>query len=130
VEKPAAASRRTVLIADDHDLFAESLQAFLSTEEWVAVVGRAANGEEAARLCAELRPDIVLMDISMPVLNGFEAARRIRDETPETRVLFLTGSASPADVAEARAAGGAGYVTKDKLATELLDAIVATPPRA
>jgi DNA-binding NarL/FixJ family response regulator len=123
-------NRRRVLIADDHDLFAESLSAFLSTEERIAVVGRAANGEEAARLCAELRPDVVLMDISMPVLNGFEAAKLIQSETPGTRVLFLTGSASPADVAQARDAGGVGYVTKDKLATELVDAIVAAPPPA
>lgn len=125
--EPSAANGRTVLIADDHDLFAESLSAFLSTEDRISVVGRAANGEEAARLCAELRPDIVLMDISMPVLNGFEAAKLIRAETPGTRVLFLTGSASPADVAQARAAGGIGYVTKDKLATELVDAIKAAP---
>jgi two-component system nitrate/nitrite response regulator NarL len=114
------------LIADDHDLFAESLRAFLSTEECIDVVGRAANGREAAQLCAELKPDIVLMDISMPVLNGFEAAKLIRDESPGTRVLFLTGSASPADVAQARDAGGVGYVTKDKLATELIEAIVAS----
>jgi DNA-binding NarL/FixJ family response regulator len=126
----SAGSPCRVLIADDHDLFAESLAAFLSTEERIAVVGRASNGDEAVSLCAELRPDVVLMDISMPVVSGFEAARRIRDEVPGTRVLFLTGSASPADIAQARAAGGAGYVTKDKLATELVDAIVAAPAGA
>jgi DNA-binding NarL/FixJ family response regulator len=117
---------RTVLIADDHDLFAESIQAFLSTEERIAVVGRAANGEEAARMAAETRPNVVLMDISMPVMDGFAAAERIRDEMPGTCVLFLTGSTSPADVARARAAGGSGYVTKDRIASELVDAILAT----
>ena len=116
----------TVLIADDHDLFAQSVQAFLSTEESIAVVGRAANGAEAARLAADKRPDVVLMDISMPVLNGFDAAKRIRSEVPGTCVLFLTGSNSPADVARARAAGGSGYVTKDRIASELVDAILAT----
>ena len=126
----AVVDRRTVLIADDHDLFAESLGAFLSTEDRIDVVGRASNGYEAARMCAELRPDVVLMDISMPVLNGFDAAKLIRDCAPDTAVLFLTGSASPADVAQARAAGGVGYVTKDKLATELIDAIVSAPVRA
>ncbi|HSJ92812.1 MAG TPA: response regulator transcription factor [Gaiellaceae bacterium] len=126
----AVADRRTVLIADDHDLFAESLGAFLGTEERIEVVGRASNGDEAARMCAELRPDVVLMDISMPVLNGFDAAKLISDCAPDTAVLFLTGSASPADVAQARAAGGVGYVTKDKLATELIDAIVSAPVRA
>jgi DNA-binding NarL/FixJ family response regulator len=113
----------TVLIADDHDLFAASLEAFLGTEESIAVIGRAANGEEATRLAAETRPDIVLMDISMPLGDGFEAARKIRDTVPETAVLFLTGSNSPTDVAEARASGGAGYVTKDKIATDLVGAI-------
>jgi DNA-binding NarL/FixJ family response regulator len=118
-----AAGPITVLIADDHDLFAESLEAFLGTEETIAVVGRAANGEEATRLAAETRPDIVLMDISMPLGDGFEAARKIRDTLPETAVLFLTGSNAPADVAEARACGGAGYVTKDKIASDLVGAI-------
>jgi two-component system, NarL family, nitrate/nitrite response regulator NarL len=116
----------TVLIADDHDLFAESIQAFLSTEERIEVVGRAANGEEAAHAAVTLRPDVVLMDISMPVLDGFAAAERIRDELPGTSVLFLTGSNSPADVARARAVGGSGYVTKDRIASELVDAILAT----
>ena len=129
VDKVAAVGERgplTVLIADDHDLFAESIQAFLSTEERIAVVGRAANGEEAARMAAETRPNVVLMDISMPVMDGFAAAERIRDEMPGTCVLFLTGSNSPADVARARAAGGSGYVTKDRIASELVDAILAT----
>jgi DNA-binding NarL/FixJ family response regulator len=118
----------TVLIADDHDLFAESVQAFLSTERGIAVVGRAANGEEATRLAVEARPDIVLMDISMPVMDGFAAAEQIRHELPDTCVLFLTGSNSPADVARARASGGSGYVTKDRIASELVDAILETAP--
>jgi DNA-binding NarL/FixJ family response regulator len=113
----------TVLIADDHDLFAASLEAFLGTEEAIAVVGRASNGEEAMRLASETRPDVVLMDISMPLVDGFAAARTIRDELPETCVLFLTGSNAPTDVAEARASGGAGYVTNDKIATDLVGAI-------
>jgi DNA-binding NarL/FixJ family response regulator len=118
----------SVLIADDHDLFAESVRAFLSTESSIDVVGRAANGEEAARLAKTTQPDVVLMDISMPVMDGFAAARRIREELPGTCVLFLTGSNSPADVAQARAAGGSGYVTKDRIASELIEAIHAAAP--
>ena len=121
-------SRLEVLIADDHPLFAESIEAFLSSEDQIRVVGRASNGEEAARLAADKRPDVVLMDISMPVLDGFAAARRIRTESPETCVLFLTGSNSPADVAEARASGGSGFVTKERIASELVDAILASAP--
>jgi DNA-binding NarL/FixJ family response regulator len=115
--------RLSVLIADDHDLFAESLTAFLGTEPAIEVVGRAVNGDEAQRLAAQINPDVVLMDISMPIVDGITAARAIRDDSPGTRVLFLTGSNSPADVAAARAAGGVGYVTKDKIASELVEAI-------
>jgi DNA-binding NarL/FixJ family response regulator len=115
----------TVLIADDHDLFAESIEAFLGTEQRIDVIGRAANGEEAVQLADNLHPDVVLMDISMPVMDGFAAAARIRSALPQTCVLFLTGSNSPADVARAREAGGSGYVTKDRIASELVEAIVA-----
>ena len=115
----------TVLIADDHDLFAESIEAFLGTEQRIDVIGRAANGEEAVQLAGELHPDVVLMDISMPVMDGFAAAERIRRSLPETCVLFLTGSNSPADVSRAREAGGSGFVTKDRIASELVEAIVA-----
>jgi DNA-binding NarL/FixJ family response regulator len=115
--------RLSVLIADDHDLFAESLTAFLGTEPSIEVIGRAANGEEAQRLAAETKPDLILMDISMPIVDGISAARAIRAEAPDTRILFLTGSNSPADVAAARAAGGVGYVTKDRIASELVEAI-------
>jgi DNA-binding NarL/FixJ family response regulator len=117
-----------VLIADDHDLFAQSVEAFLSMEERIDIVGRAANGAEAARLATETQPDVVLMDISMPVMDGFEAAKAILEVAPDARVLFLTGSNAPADVAEARAAGGIGYVTKEKIASELVDAILAAAP--
>ena len=121
--------RINLLIADDHDLFADSLEAMLSTERRIRIIGRASNGEEAARLAATLKPDLVLMDISMPVMNGFAAARRIRDETPDTCVLFLTGSNTVSDVAEAQASGGSGYVTKDRIASDLVEAIYeAAPP--
>jgi DNA-binding NarL/FixJ family response regulator len=117
------APRLSVLIADDHDLFAESLTAFLGTEPTIEVVGRAADGSEAQRLTASIRPDVVLMDISMPVVDGIAAAEAIKEKSPRTRILFLTGSNSQADVAAARAAGGVGYVTKDKIASELVGAI-------
>jgi len=117
------AAPTTVLIADDHDLFAESLSAFLSTERGIEVVGRAANGEEALRLAEEVDPDVILMDISMPVMDGFDAARSIRGTHPNMCILFLTGSNAPTDIAAARDAGGSGYVTKDRIASELVDAI-------
>jgi DNA-binding NarL/FixJ family response regulator len=113
-----------VLIADDHRLFAEALEAILSGDERIAVVGQAGDGAEAVRLAADLRPDVVLMDISMPVMDGIEAASSIRAANGGTSILMLTGSNSRADVDRARQAGAAGYVTKDRIAAELIDAIV------
>jgi DNA-binding NarL/FixJ family response regulator len=116
-------SQLTVLIADDNGLFARALEALLDAEPSINIVGRALDGEEAARLAAELSPDVILMDLSMPRLDGFDATRRIRDQAPETAIVVLTGSRDEADVARARDAGAAGYVTKDRILGELVDAI-------
>jgi DNA-binding NarL/FixJ family response regulator len=122
------ASRRPkplrVLIADDHRLFAEALEAILTADERIEVVGQAADGGEAVELARKLGPDIVLMDVSMPVLDGFEATREIRAESEGVRVLMLTGSNSRDDVDRSREAGASGYVTKDRIASELVAAIV------
>ena len=113
-----------VLIADDHRLFAEALEAILGDDDRITVVGHAGDGADAVRLARELRPDVVLMDISMPVMDGIEAAAEIRETDGDARILMLTGSNSRADVDRARQAGAAGYVTKDRIASELIDAIV------
>ncbi|HEX2044873.1 MAG TPA: response regulator transcription factor [Gaiellaceae bacterium] len=113
----------TVLIADDSPLFAAALEAVLSGEDGIEVVGSAADGEEALRLAGELQPQVVLMDISMPVLDGFEATERIRAELPGVCVLMVTGSAADADVERAVEVGASAYVTKDRIAEELVDAI-------
>jgi len=113
----------TVLIADDHRLFAEALEAILSAEPEIEVVGRARNGEEAVAQALELRPDVILMDIAMPVVDGVEATKRIRKKHAGACVLMLTGSNSRTDVARAREAGAAGYVTKDRIAAQLIEAI-------
>jgi two-component system nitrate/nitrite response regulator NarL len=113
-----------VLIADDHRLFAEALEAILGSDERITVVGHAGDGREAVRLAQDLRPDVVLMDISMPVLDGIEAAKQIRTTDGDACILMLTGSNSRSDVDRARKAGAAGYVTKDRIAAELIDAIV------
>ena len=113
-----------VLIADDHVLFAEAHTAILLIDGRIDVVGRAADGETAVRLACELRPDVVLMDIAMPVLDGIAATEAIAAETPETRVVVLTGSDAPEDITRARAAGATGYVTKDQMAGDLVRAIL------
>jgi DNA-binding NarL/FixJ family response regulator len=112
-----------VLIVDDHRLFAEALRAILTSEDSIQVVGLAGSGDEAVRLSAELEPDIVLMDISMPGVDGFEATRRIVSERAGVHVLMVTGSDARQDIDAARAAGAAGYVTKDRIAAELIGAI-------
>jgi two-component system nitrate/nitrite response regulator NarL len=119
-----------VLIADDHRLFAEALEAILAGDARISVVGHASDGREAVRLAKQLHPDVVLMDISMPVLDGIEAAKKIRSEDSGAAVLMLTGSNSRTDVDRARKAGAAGYVTKDRIAAELIDAIVEISERA
>ena len=113
-----------VLVVDDHVLFAEALSAMLDAEPAVEVVGLATNGADAVEQAERLEPDVVLMDISMPGLDGFEATRRILAQRPATRVLIVTGSDASQDVAAAREAGAAGYVTKDQIGAELIDAIL------
>ena len=113
-----------VLIADDHLLFTEALEAILSVDERINIVGRARDGGEAVEFTRKLAPDLVLMDVSMPVLDGIEATREIRATGSDTAILMLTGSNSRSDVDSAREAGASGYVTKDRIASELVEAIV------
>src|SRR5262245_32496736 len=113
-----------VIIADDQRLFAEALAAILSTDGRISVVARAENGRGALDLAREHEPDVVLMDIAMPVMDGIQATRAIRDEVPRARVVMVTGSAATDDVSRARSAGASAYVTKDQIAGDLVRAIL------
>jgi DNA-binding NarL/FixJ family response regulator len=113
-----------VLIADDHRLFAEALEAILAGDDRIAVVGRAGDGRRAVELARELKPEVILMDVSMPLLDGVGATAAIRAAGGRARVLMLTGSNSRDDVDRSRSAGASGYVTKDRIASELVDAIL------
>jgi DNA-binding NarL/FixJ family response regulator len=113
-----------VLIADDHRMFAEALEAILAGDDRLEVVGHAGDGSEAVRAALNTRPDVILMDIAMPVMDGVQATKQIRKQWPTACVLVLTGSNSRSDVDRARDAGAAGYVTKERIAAELIDAIV------
>jgi len=113
-----------VLIADDHRMFAQALEAILATDNRLEVAGHAADGAEAVRLALKARPDVILMDIAMPLMDGLQATKQIRKQWPTACVLMLTGSNSRTDVDRAREAGAAGYVTKERIAAELIDAIL------
>ena len=113
-----------VLIVDDHRLFAEALELILTGDGRIEIAGHAATGEEAIEAAKSSQPDVVLMDIAMPVMDGLEATRRIAEEVPGTAILMLTGSNSRIDVDQAKQAGAAGYVTKDRIASELVGAIL------
>jgi DNA-binding NarL/FixJ family response regulator len=121
--------RIRVLIVDEQPMFAKSLEAILSYDERVEVVGRAADGREAVEYTASLDPDVVLMDISMPVMDGFEATRQIRATGSATSILVLTGSDSRADAVRARQAGADGFVVKGRITSDLIEAIVAAAQR-
>ncbi len=114
-----------VLIVDDHRLFAEALEAVLSSEARIEVVGRASDGGEAVELARTLRPDVVTLDISMPVLDGFEAAAEMERLQRPPAVLMLTGSNSSDDVDRARRAGAKAYITKDAISARVVGAILA-----
>jgi DNA-binding NarL/FixJ family response regulator len=122
--QPQAAPLR-VLIADDHPLFAEALTLTLGADSRLQVAGHAHNGQEAIDLASVLRPDVVLMDLNMPVLDGFEATKGVREVSPETQVVVVTASASPDDSAKALEAGASAYLRKGCFATELFKAIFA-----
>jgi NarL family two-component system response regulator LiaR len=112
-----------VLIADDHPLVRQGLVSFLSTVDGVDVVGEATDGEEATRLAADLAPDVVLMDLSMPNVDGIEATRRIVEASPSTKVVALTSFATDDKVFPAIRAGAAGYLLKEAEPSEVAEAI-------
>jgi len=114
-----------VLIADDHTLFREGLCSLLAGREEISVVGEAANGREAVSKAEQLGPDLVIVDISMPVLNGFEATTQIRRRCPGVKVLVLTMHEDPEFVRKILRAGAAGYLVKKSAASQLFDAIKA-----
>jgi two-component system, NarL family, response regulator LiaR len=112
-----------ILIADDHKVVRQGLRLFLRMDQQLEIVGEAKNGAEAVRLARELLPDLVLMDILMPVMDGIDATALIRRELPETEVLGLTSVLEDAAVIEIMRAGAIGYLLKDLDGDELCQAI-------
>lgn len=114
-----------VLLADDHKVVRQGLRMFLGLDPEIDVVGEAENGEEALRLARELTPDVVLMDLLMPVMDGIEATRIIRKELPDVEVVALTSVLEDVSVAAAIKAGAIGYLLKNTDAAELRRALKA-----
>lgn len=121
-------ARVRVLVADDHTIVRQGLCAILHAHPDVEVVGEASDGREAVQLAAELQPDVVIMDIAMPKLNGLEATRQIAAQQPDVRVLILSMYTDIEHVLHALRAGACGYVRKEDADTELIDAIERARP--
>ncbi len=112
-----------VLLVDDHLMVRKGLEAILLAKPDLTLVGEASNGEEAVRLCEQLQPDVVLMDLLMPVMDGLTATRAIRERCPQVRVIALTSSQEQRMVQEALRAGAIGYLLKNVSADELAEVI-------
>jgi DNA-binding NarL/FixJ family response regulator len=112
-----------LLIADDHALVREGLRTMLSGEDGIEVIAEAKDGQQALTLCRELEPDLVLMDVRMPVMDGLEATKRIKQEMPKTSVMMVTMHENADYLFEAVKAGAAGYVLKDASGERLLSAV-------
>ena len=123
----AAPSPLRVLLVDDDPAFAELISCVLRLEG-VDVLGHAGDGAEGVELALELEPDVVLMDVRMPRMGGLEATRRIVGAVPGTSVLVVSSSKDPDDVERAREAGAAGYLPKDRAATEIRNWLEALRP--
>jgi DNA-binding NarL/FixJ family response regulator len=115
--------RITVLLAEDHQIVREGFRSLLEHESDIEVVGEAENGRQAVQLTRKLRPAVVVMDIAMPRLNGLEAARQIRQEFPDTRVLILSAHSDDAYVEQVSALGADGFLLKQTSSHELATAI-------
>jgi DNA-binding NarL/FixJ family response regulator len=116
--------RLRILVADDNMLFAEAVTQLLESDDRIEVVGCALNGAEAVDFARKVEPDLVLMDIKMPLMTGIEATERILAWRPETTVLMLTAHGSPAEIEEGLRAGAVGSLPKDDLGLGLVEIVL------
>ena len=112
-----------ILVADDHTILRDGIRSLLDEDPKIVVVGEAENGQAAVKMAYQLEPDVVLMDIAMPILNGLEATRQIKRDLPRVKVLILSMYDDDAYIQQALTYGAMGYILKDASASELLSAI-------
>jgi DNA-binding NarL/FixJ family response regulator len=112
-----------VLLADDHTILRDGIRALLDDQADIEVIGEAKDGQATVKMTAQLQPDVVVMDIAMPLLNGLEATRQIQRDCPQVKVLILTMHENEEYIRQVLAAGALGYVLKDAAAHDLLGAI-------
>lgn len=112
-----------VILADDHTVFRQGLKSLLSLEDDIKIISEAANGKEAIDFVNQLHPDIVIMDINMPILNGLEATKKIKADHPKTKIIILTSQGDDKSVFSLIEAGAEGYLLKDVAAENLVSAI-------
>ena len=123
MHSPNNSSSWRIIIADDHELVRESTRSMLEIEPDLRIIDEAKDGQETIELCRLQRPDVVLMDVGMPTVNGLEATQMIKEELPTTKILIWSAYDDPLFVSEAVRAGADGYVLKLSPVQELLDAI-------
>jgi DNA-binding NarL/FixJ family response regulator len=112
-----------IIIADDHPLMRNALKMWIEEQEYLKVIAEATNGKEAVEICTKLRPDLVIMDINMPILNGLDATRQITAKCPDTEVLVVTVHTDNEHILSLLRAGASGYLTKDSSGEEIVHAI-------
>jgi DNA-binding NarL/FixJ family response regulator len=113
----------TVVLADDHRVVREGLRALLERHDDIKVVGEAADGQEAVKLAATLKPDVVVMDISMPVLNGIEATQQVLEVSPSSRVIILSMYSTSEHIFRSFKAGAQGYLLKESAGADVINAV-------
>jgi DNA-binding NarL/FixJ family response regulator len=129
VKSPYTGRPHRVLVADDDDAYAEALTTILGLNPGVVVVGRARDGAQAVVLAHAFRPDAIVMDVNMPLLDGFEATQRIVDELPFVRVVIVSGTPEEGYPERSLACGAEAFVPKDAVVDSLAEALTAGPTR-
>jgi DNA-binding NarL/FixJ family response regulator len=121
--KTAYYQHTRIILADDHPLMRNALKMWIEEQQDLKVIAEATNGKEAVEICTKLRPDLVIMDINMPILNGFEATRQIVARCPDTEVLVVTVHSDNEHILSIMRAGASGYLTKNSSGEEIVHAI-------